>query len=66
MGNKYTYADLAFIPWGWLVPWVTDEDFVKDLEKSLPHYWAWWERVSARSATAKVKKDRETAMSKGQ
>lgn len=64
VGKKFTYADLAFIPWNWLIPFLMGPDFEKEVEKDLPAYWAWWQRVSSRPATKKVKKDREDAMAK--
>jgi glutathione S-transferase len=64
VGNKFTYADLSFIPWNLLVPWLKGGEGEKELEK-LPHYWAWWQRISTRPAVQKVKKDREDAMAKG-
>lgn len=63
VGKKFTYADLALIPWGWLVPWMMPEGFEDEVKKDLPTYWSWWEKVSARSAVEKVKGDREKAMS---
>lgn len=65
VGDKYTYADLSFIPWNLLVPMAMGEGFEKELEHDLPNYWAWWQRVVNRPATQKIKKDRETALSKG-
>lgn len=65
VGDKYTYADLSFIPWNLLVPWIMGDKFEAEVEKDLPKYWAWWQRVSSRPAIQKVKKDREEALSKG-
>lgn len=65
VGDKFTYADLSFIPWNWLLPIAMGQDFDKELEKDLPNYWAWWQKVSARPAAEKVRKDREAALAKG-
>jgi len=64
VGNKFTYADLSFIPWNNMISWLKGAEGEKELEK-LPHYWAWWQKISTRPATEKVKKDREAAMAKG-
>lgn len=64
VGDKFTYADLAFIPWNWLVPMVMPEGFEKEVQKDCPTYWKWWTRVSERPAIEKVKKDREAATAK--
>ena len=69
VGDKYTYADLSFIPWFYLIPFIFGDDtdeFLGKVEKELPHYWAWWQKVSTREVTKKVFKDREEANSKTQ
>ncbi|GAB7342255.1 hypothetical protein MBLNU457_g0498t1 [Dothideomycetes sp. NU457] len=63
IGDKYTYADLAFLPWNWLIPFACDESFEKELEKEFPTYWSWWTKISQRPASQKVMKDRQKAMS---
>lgn len=65
VGDKYTYADLAFIPWNLLLPFAMGADFEAELEKDLPSYWAWWQRVVNRPASQKIKQDRETAQKQG-
>lgn len=64
VGDKYTYADLSFVPWNILVGWLAGEEFEKEIQKDLPTYWAWWQRVLSRDAVQKVKKDREAALAK--
>lgn len=64
VGDKYTYADLSFVPWNLLLPFAMGPDFEKEVEKDLPSYWAWWQRVVNRPATQKVKKDREAVNAK--
>ena len=51
VGNKCTYADLAWVTWdsvlGWLVPDL-------DTAKEFPRFHAWNERVTSRPAVKKV------------
>ncbi|KAG8422598.1 hypothetical protein J3459_010233 [Metarhizium acridum] len=55
VGNRFTYADLVFIPWDRVV-----EGFSKDLlaeseaEKKYPNFFAWHKRLVARPAVRKV------------
>ena len=66
VGNKYTYADLSFVPWNMMSGWLMGgESFEKEVEKDLPTYWAWHQRIMAREATQAMKKDKEAAMAKG-
>ncbi|KID92118.1 Glutathione S-transferase, protein [Metarhizium guizhouense ARSEF 977] len=53
-GNKFTYADLVFIPWNHIV-----EGFSKDLlaeseAEKYPNFSGWHNRLVARSAARKV------------
>ncbi|KAG9982460.1 glutathione S-transferase, partial [Aureobasidium melanogenum] len=67
VGDKYTYADLSFIPWQMLLPFIFGEQsdaFHAEIEKELPHYWAWWQRISNRPATQEMKKEREANFQK--
>ncbi|KAG9884465.1 glutathione S-transferase, partial [Aureobasidium melanogenum] len=67
VGDKYTYADLSFIPWQMLLPFIFGEQsdaFHAEVEKELPHYWAWWQRISNRPATQEMKKEREANFQK--
>ena len=65
VGDKYTYADLSFIPWNWLVPYVMGQDFEPKIEKEYPAYWDWWTRINGREASKKVLAEKQQAMSKG-
>lgn len=68
VGNKYTYADLSFIPWNMLLPFIFEDGsdaFHAQVEKELPHYWAWWQRCFNRPAVQKMKKDRDAALAQG-
>ena len=67
IGEKLTYADLAFIPWFWLVvdpPNVAGEELVKEFEEKTPTAWAWFKKVSAEAAVSKAHSERQTAMGK--
>ena len=54
VGNKFSYADLAFIPW-YLVMGL----FGIDLAQEFPHVEAWLNRQKARPAIAEALKERE-------
>ena len=57
VGAKFSYVDLAFIPWFGLVGM-----FDIDLAKEVPHVDAWLNRQKARPAIAKAMKAREEVM----
>lgn len=53
VGKKACYADLMFVPWFSIVPWLTgDEGW--DWKKELPTSHAWYERITARPAVKKT------------
>lgn len=55
VGNKCTYADLAFVTWGSFVPGLLgDEAKVEQMKKDYPDYDAWMQRLVNRPATKKV------------
>ena len=54
VGNKCTYADIAFIPWGSRVGWLMGEDAPKGKYKA---YDAWMEKMQSRPAIKKVNED---------
>ncbi|RMJ10121.1 hypothetical protein CDV36_010253 [Fusarium kuroshium] len=54
VGNKYTYADLSFIPWNTAVPVVGDVWKKFDIENKYPNFVAWHNRLMARPAVAKI------------
>lgn len=67
VGDKPTYADLAFVPWHWLVlapPHIMGEGFGKEWEKEYPHAWAWHQRLSERESVKKCFGDRAKAQGK--
>ena len=52
VGDKVTYADLAFVPWASIVPWL-DSDKSIDMAK-YPAYTKWLEKLLARESVKKV------------
>ncbi|TVY55624.1 Glutathione S-transferase-like protein gedE [Lachnellula cervina] len=52
VGDKCTYADLAFISWQTGIKAVTAE--IYDEEKEFPHLSAWLKRITSREATSRV------------
>ncbi|KAF4550093.1 Glutathione S-transferase-like protein 10 [Elsinoe fawcettii] len=65
VGNKYTYADLAFVPWFNAVPWALQQpDVEKEFEKDYPSYYAWWTKVKSRPAITKTLNDQMEAIKK--
>lgn len=57
VGNKFSYVDLAFIPWFRITAL-----FNIDLEKDFPNVSAWLKRQEARPAIEKSMKDRDAAV----
>lgn len=62
VGNKCTYADLAFVPWQMNVPMLLGEDGAK-LEQDYPNYSAWNKRLLERESVKKIAEDKAKAMS---
>jgi glutathione S-transferase len=57
VGDKCTYADMAFVPWGQTVPFLTkggESGISLDLEARYPSYDAWMKRVCAKESVKKV------------
>jgi glutathione S-transferase len=48
VNDKYSYADIVFVSWFEIVPWVAGEEF--DLEKSFPNVYAWLSNLKTRPA----------------
>ena len=63
VGDKCTYADLSFLPWTWMQPFILQDDTI-DAEKEYPNYHAWIERLMARPAVKKVAEDKQKAIAK--
>lgn len=65
VGDKATYADLAFVPWMWLIlspPHIMGEDFLKEWEKDYPACWKWISELNERPAVKKCREDRTKAV----
>ncbi|KAI9731144.1 MAG: glutathione S- transferase, nitrogen catabolite repression regulator [Cirrosporium novae-zelandiae] len=66
VGDKCTYADLAFIPWNQIIPLIfTEETEVFDIKAEYPAYHAWMERMFARPAVKKILADWKAAKAAG-
>lgn len=66
VGEKVTYADLAFLPWFWLIqykPSIMGEDFIAEWQTKHPLAWAWYNKLEQRPAVIKAREDRVKAMS---
>ncbi|KAH9824631.1 Glutathione S-transferase [Teratosphaeria destructans] len=69
VGDKVTYADLAFVPWHWLLtiaPHINGEGFEAEWKEKYPTAWAWNERLQARPAVTKAREDRAKAIADSQ
>ena len=62
VGDKFSYADLAFIPWYWLLI-SFEEAFKKQVEDENPNFKAWNDRLNARPTVKKVFEERPAALS---
>lgn len=49
VGDKCTYADLLFVPWGAAAPPLLAEEKV-DIAEKYPNYHSWMEQMMARPA----------------
>jgi len=66
VGDKCTYADLAFVTWDMNIPFIFGEEYESiDIEKNYPNYAAWNKRLMNRPAVQKVVEDKKAAMAKG-
>jgi len=65
IGDKCTVADLSFITWDLMIPFLFGDDAAGlDIEKNYPNYYAWNKRLVERPAVQKVINDKQEAMSK--
>ncbi|KAM0709030.1 hypothetical protein Q7P35_003066 [Cladosporium inversicolor] len=62
VGEKCTYADLAFVPWYWLCPAIMGDGFEKEWESRYPTSWAWYQKLQARPSVTKAREERQKAM----
>ncbi|KAF2817104.1 glutathione S-transferase [Mytilinidion resinicola] len=60
VGNKCTYADLAFVMWDQLIPQLVSG---WDFKTEVPYFAAWNDRIVARPAVQKVLADKAKATS---
>jgi len=58
VGNKVTYADLAWVTWNSLLGWLVPD---LDVKKDFPKFAEWNEKLLARPAVAKVLADQSKA-----
>jgi glutathione S-transferase len=59
-----TYADLSFVTWDMMVPWIFgDETEGLQIEKNYPSYHAWNQRLMQRPSVQKIVQDKQKAMS---
>ncbi|KAH6668404.1 glutathione S-transferase [Halenospora varia] len=62
VGDKCTVADISFITWFTMVPWMFgDELQALELESTYPNWFAWNERLMARDAIKKTLAEHEKA-----
>ncbi|KAM0712363.1 hypothetical protein Q7P37_011458 [Cladosporium fusiforme] len=64
VGDKCTYADLAFVPWFWLCPGLMGDGFEQEWKSKYPTAWAWYQKLQARPSVTKAREDRQKAMEK--
>lgn len=65
VGDKVSYADLAFVPWHWLLlyaPHIMGEEFASEWEREYPECWAWNQRLQDRPAVGKCRNERMEAI----
>ena len=63
VGDKCTFADLAFVPWQNMVGMIVqDKDVEQDFARSFPNVQAWMERMKQMPAVVKVLQDKDNAM----
>lgn len=62
VGEKASYADLAWVPWFWLLPWIMGEGWEKEWQSTYPLAWEWYQRLQARPAVKSAFEARAKAM----
>ncbi|KAL2060942.1 hypothetical protein VTL71DRAFT_8994 [Oculimacula yallundae] len=64
VGDKCTIADLSFVTWDLMVPFIFGDEASKfDIEKKYPNYFAWNKKLMERPSVQKILKDKQAAMS---
>lgn len=61
MGDKITFADLAFVPWHLNMDLLLGEGKAPNLAKEYPSFSAWNEKMINRPAIKKIVEDRQKA-----
>jgi glutathione S-transferase len=65
VGEKCTYADLCFVPWQELVPFIIrDEKLVQQLLEQHPNVRAWMDKMKARPKVQRMLREKSKAMSR--
>lgn len=61
VGDKLTYADLAFVPWYWGVAGLepVSPGLLKGLKEELPNFAAWLGRLEERESVKKAAEKRK-------
>ena len=54
VGNKISYADLSFVTWCHMIPYLFGDEKLPDFAGEYPNYHAWLERLLARPSVKKV------------
>lgn len=57
--NRVSYADLAFVPWHWLLEWLPETE---GWQKEFPKMAEWDKKLNARDSVKKAREIRATAM----
>ncbi|MCJ1461490.1 glutathione S- transferase, nitrogen catabolite repression regulator [Pseudocyphellaria aurata] len=63
VGDKCSYADLSFVVWSNMMPYLFGDEKLPDFSGEYPSYHAWLERLNARPAVQKVLQIREAEAS---
>ncbi|KAL3470509.1 glutathione S-transferase [Aspergillus californicus] len=62
VGDKCTVADLSFVTWDLMIPWIFGEETEAiEIQKNYPDYYAWHQRLISRPHVAKVLADKVAA-----
>lgn len=59
VGDKCTYADLAFLTWNAMIPRIFQEEGDLQLDKKYPNYGRWLKLCMDRKAVKKVFEERK-------
>lgn len=63
VGNKVTYADLAFVTWDMMIEWIVgDEAQSLDIHGKYPLWSKWNKSLLARDSVKKIMSDKNAAM----